>query len=312
MGNINYYFGYCLYDNASSAVQIVIHGKAIEGVSCPDIVSLEFDGRKKTGFHKKYANHFNDNDLEYVLTQIGKSLGVPMANVLRIYEDKNCMTPYALISLSVAQPGTERFVSFREMRDSLYLDLQAGTIPITPWIDAWMRIRKRKGSNHPGIWEIDAICDSEYDDCLHFPFEIAKLWCHKNKYTLLDFSEFVMKMVVFDLLIGQADRSPSNYGLLVDQQRKTAQLAPLFDNATLTKPYMRDDQNSFNQMLLKRTQLADAAYRKWGISFVNMATKIRDQQELILDVIEQSKENLSSDTIQTLRRRIHEFSDLLC
>lgn len=42
----------------------------------------------------------------------------------------------------------------------------------------------------------------------------------------------VLEYLVFDLLIANRDRNPSNYGIIVNHKHNTIKLAPLFDNST--------------------------------------------------------------------------------
>ena len=42
----------------------------------------------------------------------------------------------------------------------------------------------------------------------------------------------VLKMLIFDALIGNRDRNPSNYGIIVNHEDKTVRFAPLHDNCT--------------------------------------------------------------------------------
>lgn len=293
-------------------VHIAVLGQATEGFSRPAYVSVALGEKVVTGFQKLDQNSCLDNGLECVLAKIGRIIHIPVASVLRIYRDVECFTPYSSISISVSQKKWERFVCFREMRDELFWDLQAGKISMSSWIKAWKQIRERNEHLVPGVWEVEGASEGDYDVCLQFPFEIAELWTRKHGIKLENFDASVLKMLIFDLLVGQADRTPSNYGLLIDLRLQTGQLAPLFDNSTLRKEYMADTQNGFNQMLLERAELAAAVRRRWGTMFVHMVRVVLNEEGEIIRTIDRSNYLLSPDTKAFLKRRITASMQLLC
>ncbi len=198
-------------------------------------------------------NQFNNNSLEFVLHQILKEIQTDSAKTLRVCQDISCKKPVAILSIDVTDGTEYKFINFREMRDELFFDLKNKIIPETKWIKEWRAIRDRRRTKD--VWEIQTQADTDYVNCIKFPFEIAGLWCNKHSLYLKELSESISKMLAFDILIGQSDRSPSNYGLLVDNDNHRAKMAPLFDNATITKPYIDLSQNSFNQLLLNREKI---------------------------------------------------------
>lgn len=240
-------------------------GKATEGINLPDIVSFDYKNKNSIGYVKYDENSFNNNSLEFVLHQILKEIQIDSAKTLRVYNDISCKKPVAILSIDVTDGTEYKLINFREMRDELFFDLKNKIIPETKWIKDWVTIRNRR--TNKDLWELQAQKHTDYVNCIKFPFEIARLWCDKHKIYLDQFSESISKMLAFDILIGQADRSPSNYGLLVDNVNHRAKMAPLFDNATIRKPYIDLCQNSFNQLLLDREKLALAADDVLGIDF---------------------------------------------
>lgn len=47
-----------------------------------------------------------------------------------------------------------------------------------------------------------------------------------------DLKKDVLNMLVFDALIGNRDRNPSNYGIIINHEDKTVRLSPLYDSCT--------------------------------------------------------------------------------
>lgn len=249
-------------------------------------------------------NPFNNNSLEFVLHQILKEIQIDSAKTLRVYKDMSCKKPVAILSIDVTDGREYKFINFREMRDELFFDLKKEIIPETRWIKEWRAIRDRR--RNKDVWEIQAHANSDYVNCIKFPFEIARLWCDKHDLYLKQFSESISKMLAFDILIGQADRSPSNYGLLVDNDYHCAKMAPLFDNSTITKPYIDLSQNSFNQLILNREKLALVADKVLGENFKIVFCQLLGCKSGILAIIEKYKSDLEKDNCDLLKNRIEE------
>lgn len=279
-------------------------GESTEGISLPDIVSFEYKNHSSIGYVKYDENPFCNNSLEFMLYQISKELKIDFAKTLRIYEDISCKKPVAILSVDVTAGTEYKFISFREMRDELYYDLKNQAILETKWIKAWREIRDRRKTED--VWEISAQTDTDYVNCIKFPFEIATLWCDKHSLHLKGFSESISKMLVFDILIGQSDRSPSNYGLVADCDCHYAKLAPLFDNSTITKPYIDLSQNSFNQLILNREKLALVAGDVLGENLKIAFCQMLDCKSNILAIIEKYKSDLEKDNYDLLKNRIEE------
>lgn len=279
-------------------------GKASEGINLPDIVRFNYKNRSSIGYMKYDKNLFNNNSLEFVLYQLLKEFQIDSAKTLRVYNDASCKKSVAILSIDVTDGTENKFISFREMRDELFFDLKNKIIPETKWIKDWIAIRNRR--TNKDLWELPAQMCSDYVNCIKFPFEIAELWCDKHNLYLKGLSESISKMLAFDILIGQADRSPSNYGLLIDYDGHCAKLAPLFDNATITKPYIDLSQNSFNQLLLNREKLALVVDDVLKNDFRIAASQMLDNKSKIIATINKYKSALEEDGYDLLKNRVEE------
>lgn len=304
MNSENNFLGYCFDGDTTFISEFTKIGKSLEGINNPDKVTFRYKNRDYIGYLKSNDSEFNNNSLEFVLYQISKLLYVDIARTIRVYSDSSYLHPIAIVSIDVADDTNKRFVSFREMRDELFIDLQNGLIANSKWIKNWSKIRARKIRDD--MWEIPVLEDSEYMDCLQFPFEIARLWCNKYGLKLQEFPRSLAQMVCFDILIGQTDRSPSNYGLLVDTITLSAKLAPLFDNATITKPYISLSQNSFNQLIVDRKKFAIISSAVLGKDFENAAKDYYNKRYQICKTVEEIKNYLSNETYNLLITKIKE------
>lgn len=298
------YMVYCSKVGCVSPAQISIIGKAERGITSPEYVLLTQNGSSRKGFQKKDSNDINENDLECVISRIGNILSVPTAEVIRTYEDSLLQTPHSIVSISVAQQDNEQFLSFSDMQDELFWDLSSGAISISPWIQNWIAICNRRKQNPDGIWELYAASREDCEASLRYPFEIANLWAAKHDIELIDLESSIVKMVLFDIIIGQTDRGQGNYGVLVDWSSKTARLAPLFDNATLKKPGMDESLNGLNRLLVNRDLLAECAYNLWQDLFVSHASSFLRQESHVFSVLSRCRNELSEDTLCFLKERI--------
>lgn len=267
------------------ASEIVVVGKAPEGWSSPDIVEIQYDMTVLTGFLKDTEQQGEKNAIEIILNRVGKELDVSMADTVGVFSDDSYSHLIAIISITVASKPKTRFVCFREMRDQLFLDYKTGAIPSSDWVNRWISIRERKKLLPADMWEVDAICPQDYFDCIMFSFEILKLFSEKHGIEPDGFERDCVRMMLFDILVGQADRSPSNYGIIVDASTCTARFAPLFDSATLTKPYIQNNMISFNHLLLDRRLAAKIVFSMFNALAETFRGILNEKHDAILKVL---------------------------
>lgn len=297
---------YCKINSAVHNVRVVEKSRSLEGFSCPDIVEIYIGDKKFKGYQKKDNNEFNHNDMEQLLCCLGEIINIPLALNIRLYTDSQCTIPYSSVSISVESNENEKFISFKDMRDELYNDVIAGDLPSNKWIEEWSLLRQRIKADPTNKWEVEAISDSDYINCIKFPFEVAELWKKKHSVLLKSFDTSVIRMSLFDILIGQADRTPSNYGILVNKIQNTAKLSPLFDNSTITKPYMKDDMNNFNQVLLHRYKFFLHLKKHFGQQFCEVAKCIASKKNELLATIDDFSNRLSINDYRLIKRRVIE------
>ncbi len=282
-----------------------IIGQATEGWSKPEIVKVSACGREQIGYMKRTSAMGEKNEIELVLCQIGKTLGVPMAETICVLDENNESKISAIISLSVAACPHERFICFREMRDELFFDLQNGAIPRSPWINRWCEIRTRRNDLPPNRWDVPAFSDSDYSDSFMFAPEIISMYNAKHSIMAPLFTNEYVAMLLFDILCGQADRSPSNYGIVLDSISMKAHLSPLFDNSTLKKPFIGLSQISINQVILDRKRAAQIVYDIWPIEAQAILAAFFTQQECVSTQIQTNK-LLTHQTAEILLESIKE------
>lgn len=267
------------------ASEIVVVGKAQEGWSSPDIVEIQYNTTVLTGFLKDTEQQGEKNVIEIILNRVGKELDVSMADTVGVFSDDSYSHLIAIICISVAAKPNEKFICFREMRDQLFFDYKTGAISCSDWLNRWILIRERKKLLPTEMWEVDAIFPQDYLDCIMFSFEILKLYSEKQGIKFDDFEHDCVRMMLFDILIGQADRSPSNYGIIVDVSTNSARFAPLFDNSTLTKPYIQNNMISFNHLILDRRLAAKIVFYMFNALAEAFCDKLNEKHDTIREVL---------------------------
>ena len=288
-------------DSIKRLGKVIVVGQAEEGWSNPDVVKVMFDNAEYIGYLKKTSVIGKKSEIEIALFQLGGLLDVSMADIICIYEDDKRECVDAIVSLSVVQSTENKFVNFREIKDELFLDLQKGEILHTPWIRRWEKIRERKKTLKS--YDVPAILKRDYADTVSFAMEVGGLYCKKYGYVLMEFKNDYLKMLLFDILCGQADRSSSNYGVIINPVFGTARLAPLYDNATLYKPYMNINQMGLNHMILDRKEAFFTIYDLYPEEVQKMLAGFLAKKENVFGVI---KNNIyiSDDTKKCLVKTI--------
>jgi len=282
-----------------------IIGQATEGWSKPKIVKVSVRGKEQIGYMKRTSTMGIKNEIEFVLFQIGNTLDVPIAKTICVLDENSGSKISAIISLSVAACPYERFICFREMRDELFFDLQNGAIPRSSWINRWREIRARRNTLSPDRWDVPALSDSDYYDSFMFAQEIISLYSTKHSIMARSFTNEYVTMLLFDILCGQADRSPSNYGIVLDCATHKAHMAPLFDNSSLEKPFVNLKQFSINQVILDRKRAAQVVYEIWPAEAQAILAVFFSKQERVFTHIQTSK-LLTHQTAEILLKSIKE------
>lgn len=238
-------------------------GIAKNGISKPQIVRLN-DGR--VGFRKNSSAFDDSDDTEIVINYLGRCFGISMAEEYRVFDQD--LKRDSLLSIGVAQRQDETFFEMFEILVRTGDAVKEGKLPFLPWMSTWAQIIQSRA--YPGVGS-EYACRS-VEDCrlaIELPLHLMALFSSDNA-CMEQFRAQYFRMILFDLFIGQKDRTPRNYGIIQDASGGY-RLAPLFDNANLTKPYMPENIFSLNFVALDRQQL--------------LQTLLQDHAEEILPLI---------------------------
>ncbi len=244
-------------------------GAAGQGISRPAIVVTN-DGLR--GFRKDSRAIDDSDDTEIVLNLWGRYVGVPMAQEFRVFDRE--LNRDSLLSLDVAPPGW-RFCEMRRIRESIEERVKAGELSMSDWMIQWRNICLTRA--FPDVeGNVENVCESEadYRITIEIPIRMAECYFAGCPEDYEPFRRDYFRMVMFDLFIGQTDRTLHNYGILIRGESEAFRLAPLFDNATLAKPYLPDNIYALNGAAADRTKLLNMLLREYADYTVPIAEEI--------------------------------------
>lgn len=225
-----------------------------KGISRPRHAALS-GGR--AGYFKNTDQIDRSDDLEIVINYLGRLLGVEMAEEYRVFGPDGA--PIGLFSRDAAANGG-RFVEARSLVQSLRERLRPEQLAHEAWIAQWIALSRRPAfPDLPDNYEYRGETPQDCLSALLLPLRVLKALGYAPEERFL---QAYLRMICFDLCIGQTDRTLDNFGILAYDDGSCA-LAPLFDNATLEKPYLPSNLYSLCGVVLDRALVAEtveAAY----------------------------------------------------
>ena len=255
-------------------VSLKVLGRTKDGISRPRIVRL-LDGRK--GFWKDSSPFDESDDAEIVIQYLGRRMGIEMAQEYRIFDKE--LIKDGLLSLDAARKPGEHFIEMRTLQSKAGREVLEGRFPWEPWMAQWTELIRHPAFPESGGSEY--LCRSD-DDCrvaLELPLHVARILYGGETRDFSVFRRQYFKMILFDLFIGQTDRTTVNYGILEDAQG-SFRLAPLFDNANLRKPYLPENLFTLNYAAIDRERLLELILRGYAEDAAGIAAaQVREYEE---------------------------------
>lgn len=188
----------------------------------------------------------DSDDLELIINFIGRVLGIKMAEEYRHINID--FVPDSLISIDVAD-NVSQFIPMSVMRNKIANRVKDKSLMIEPWMNRLQHILERKAfPNNPMAFESLAIAYEEVEDVINSVIFILDNTPNIAQSAKDDY----LNMVFLDVLTGQVDRTMDNFGLIYDSGTDEYTFAPLFDNATLEKPYSQTGYCLVNGVFCKR------------------------------------------------------------
>lgn len=247
-------------------IQIV--GKAGLGFNAPKVLNFG----DKTGYFKNSrdtSSVFLDS-FEYVICELGKKLGVKMAEIYRVYDG---LIPLGIISEDIAANGK--------------LCMASGLSKLGPTIneDLLNKINylneKSKNRmitiNDKGVPNNIPLLDNEIDIkyAIDLFLDVVKgLNVKESDYQ--EIRQDYFNMIMLDFLTNNVDRSKNNYGLLVRENKVS--FAPLFDNSTISIPGVPPNVQQINGFYMNKDVLLNSLVKYYPNEIRGFVTKAQSDE----------------------------------
>lgn len=220
------------------------------GITHPQIIELNGE----IGFQKDSRSVDDSDDLEMIINYLGRLLGVKMAQTYRCFAPDG--TAYSLISISVAQPGESIFITMREALSIVAQKVRCGELRMPEWADAYEKLLNNKAyPDVPDAFESRAISPEDIRLAIDVGLYVIAVIAGEDSRAVQTMKADYLNMILLDAITGQVDRTMENYGLVCNNKTKRYSFAPLFDNATLVKPYTQPGECMVNGIICDRSQL---------------------------------------------------------
>lgn len=278
------------------AADIKTIGQSSTGITRPKIVLIN---DKIKGFMKDSSKFDDSDDLEMITNYLGNLFGLPMAKEYRVFDKK--FKKEALLSISVTQKETEKFVEFFDIMMNVIDRVKKGEIPLQEWMNDWIKLNSQLA--FPDVlegYEFYCADEKDIDIVIQLPMYVLEV-CHPSeKEEIEKFAKNYFAMLIFDIFIGQTDRNMNNYGVIY--KNNGYYFAPLFDNSTLARPHLPDKLYSLNKALIDREELLArlvSNYSEYVIDLIHTITNLYDEnRSTIFKMIDMWIDNHNKELIK--------------
>jgi len=237
---------------------------------------------QSTGFFKNSSGTTNASldHLEFFISTMGNYiLGMSLAEVSKVYNGDEYI---GIISKNVAKED-ECLIMVSDVFDSA-IKLDRPEVKLL--ISKMSKIReenKRIFRSDDGTTKEFPVLEDEEDivEIINlFPnaLELVNIPKDERKLIVKDY----FKMIVFDLLINQMDRTNNNYGIIHNRIDNTTRFAPLFDNSAIYIPGLPEDHVQLNGILINRKKMIECLIDNFGEYVLDVMKPIVENEESIV------------------------------
>ena len=244
-----------------------------------------FDGQ--TGFYKNSSLNTSGmlDDLEFFLSIVGKYvLGFDVAETLKVYDENN--NAIGIISKNVAKEN-ESFMMFSNVCDAIMENKNPELEVLYKQVVDMRNRTNQTFYNSKGEAFERPVLEDEKDIMLvinMFPMSLDYINIPEQEKEQIKKDYF--KMIVFDLLINQADRNNSNYGIIHNNATKETRFSTLFDNSTIHIPGIPENYCNLNGCLIDRKQMIFCLLNNYPEYVSDIINPLVDNKEVILSKTE--------------------------
>lgn len=244
-----------------------------------------FDGQ--TGFYKNSSLNTSGmlDDLEFFLSIVGKYvLGFDVAETLKVYDENN--NAIGIISKNVAKEN-ESLMMFSNVCDAIMENKNPELEVLYKQVVDMRNRTNQTFYNSKGEAFERPVLEDEKDIMLvinMFPMSLDYINIPEQEKEQIKKDYF--KMIVFDLLINQADRNNSNYGIIHNNATKETRFSTLFDNSTIHIPGIPENYCNLNGCLIDRKQMIFCLLNNYPEYVSDIINPLVDNKEVILSKTE--------------------------
>ncbi len=206
----------------------------------------------KNGFYKNSARTSSTSldKFEFIICQIGKMLGVRMAETYQVSLDNN---PLGIISENVYNPN-ETLYMYSEITKFINKDAEE--------FKALKKELERISENKENVYKIPVVESPEDINIVLDSFlqVIGSLKISSDDKRNIRQDYF--NMIMLDFIVNNVDRNQNNYGLIISEYGEV-RFSPLFDNSTIDIPSMPKGYQQINGFLVDKTRLLDNLFKNY-------------------------------------------------
>ncbi|MBR6505009.1 MAG: hypothetical protein IKT41_04815 [Clostridia bacterium] len=255
-----------------------------------------FDG--KFGFLKDstYTSKSVLDKYEYIICQLGKMLGIKMAETYKVYFDNNFA---GIISESVLDNNTEKMFLAIDI-DTLIQNPDKDLIAYINYIKQLYTTNNQVFHRTNGdTWNIPTIDkDEDINTVIElFPNLIKRL--ESNPIKQNEIIQDYYNMIMLDIITNNVDRNSNNYGLILDKDNHF-RFAGLFDNSTTYIPGLPSTKRRINGFMIDRDKLLTVLFKKHYHDIENITKSCSENKSELIDYIRKlCNQNLEHDEANT-------------
>ena len=235
------------------------------------------------GFYKNSALNTSGllDDLEFFISIVGKHvLGFDVADTLKVYDEND--NAIGIISKNVAKEH-ESLMMFSKITDVIMENKNPELEALYSQVVEMRNRTNQKFYNSKSQEFIRPVLEDEKDiitaiNMFPLALDFINIPEHEKEQIKKDY----FKMIVFDLIINQADRNNSNYGIIYNEETKETRFSPLFDNSTIHIPGIPDNLCNLSGCLIDRRRMISCLLDNYPEYVNDIINPIVDNKENIL------------------------------
>ncbi len=258
------------------------HEKAGKGHNAPIIVDI--NGVRGYFKNSMDTSTFSYDNFEYIICQLGKKLGISMAETYKVYQNGINM---GIISEGVDKEGDQKY----ELMDLLnspattqqIFDMNPATIEEMKNIYTKLNPEVVTVTGNEGKEYIlrELNDDDSIDKAIEFFPKLVSGFGIPEEQKEKMINQYY-DMIMLDLVTGNVDRNTGNYGI-IKRENGTVELMPLFDNSTIGIPHIPSNLITINGYFIDKEQLLQVLYERHYDRIQDLSTRLFDEIEEMKD-----------------------------